>query len=497
MSKEILIQVARDERRVAVLVDGKLDDFYIELDRHQSMLGNIYKGKVESILPSINGAFINIGQEKNGFLYLTDADNPFLNDIEKIEHEPRGPQKILNMLFPKPAAQQTVPAPQPEGQQPPPQSSNGGSSPQQATEGAQPQGQNEGRHQGGRGQGHRGNGGRHQHQQQRGKAAELPLKKDQEILVQVVKDPFGTKGARLTTHISLAGRFVVYMPVDKHSGISKKIDKPEERQRLRDMLRNFNFARTGGFIIRTASMQQEEKDILRDSKFLVNKWNEIRDLSKKKQPPALIYEEGSLIWRVIRDLLKEDVQHVIIDSKEEFIKMRKFAQSLIGNEMIDKILYHPGPQALFEAKNVSRELEKIYEAKVYLKSGAYVVIEPTEGVTVVDVNSGRFKSKGTPEEAAFAVNMEAAPEIARQLRLRDLGGIIVIDFIDMNREEHKRKVLNALREGLSKDHAKTEVNRISQLGLVEMTRARTGKTIESLEFHSCPYCEGRGKVKIN
>ncbi len=326
---------------------------------------------------------------------------------------------------------------------------------------------------------------------------ELPLKKDQEILVQVVKDPFGTKGARLTTHISLAGRFVVYMPVDKHSGISKKIDKPEERQRLRDILKTFTFVKSGGFIIRTASMEQGEKEIFRDSKFLVNKWQEIRELSKKKQPPALIYEEGSLIWKVIRDLLKDDVQHVIIDSQDEFIKMRKFAQNLIGHEVIDKIQYHPGPQTLFEAKNVARELDKIYEPKVYLKSGAYVVIEPTEGVTVVDVNSGRFKSKGTPEDAAFAVNMEAAPEIARQLRLRDLGGIIVIDFIDMNREEHKRRVLNALRDGLAKDHAKTEVNRISQLGLVEMTRARTGKTIESLEFHNCPYCEGRGKVKIN
>jgi len=461
VSKEILIQVAQDERRVAVLVDGKLDDFYIELDRHQSMLGNIYKGKVESILPSINGAFVNIGQEKNGFLYLTDADNPFLNDIEKIEEEPSTPQKILNMIFPKPAVV-TAPlaAASPDNQKGTVPLNSRGHSPSASKN-------------------------------------ELPLKKDQEVLVQVVKDPFGTKGARLTTHVSLAGRFVVYMPVDKHSGISKKIDKPEERQRLRDILKTFSFAKSGGFIIRTASMEQAEKDIFRDSKFLVNKWQEIRDLSKKKQPPALIYEEGSLIWKVIRDLLKDDVKHVIIDSKDEFVKMRKFAQNLIGNEVIEKIQYHPGPQTLFEAKNVAKELEKIYEPKVYLKSGAYVVIEPTEGVTVVDVNSGRFKSKGTPEDAAFAVNMEAAPEIARQLRLRDLGGIIVIDFIDMNREEHKRKVLNCLREGLVKDHAKTEVNRISQLGLVEMTRARTGKTIESLEFHSCPYCEGRGKVKIN
>jgi Rne/Rng family ribonuclease len=325
VSKEILIQVAHDERRVAVLVDGKLDDFYIELDRHQSMLGNIYKGRVESILPSINGAFVNIGQEKNGFLYLTDADNPFLQDIEKIEEEPSSARKIMNMIFPKAApadATQTLPAPA----VPPAEGANDGN-------GAQPSQPQPAGHQP---RGHHRQHGRPHHNKPQAPKNELPLKKDQEILVQVVKDPFGTKGARLTTHISLAGRFVVYMPVDKHSGISKKIDKPEERQRLRDILKSFTFAKTGGYIIRTASMAQNEKDVFRDAKFLANKWQEIRELSKKKQPPALIYEEGSLIWRVIRDLLKDDVEHVIIDSQEEFVKMRKFAQNLIGNEVLSR-----------------------------------------------------------------------------------------------------------------------------------------------------------------
>lgn len=445
MSKEILIHVAEGERRVAVLVDGRLDDFYIELDRYQSMLGNIYKGKVESILPSINGAFVNIGQEKNGFLYLTDADNPFLNDIEKLEEEPSVGQKLLNMFLPK---------------------------------------------------GEKKAEGEHNASKKQPKN-ELPLKKDQEILVQVVKDPFGTKGARLTTHISLAGRFVVYMPLDKHNGISKKIERPEERQRLRDILKSFNFVKSGGFIVRTASVDIGDREITRDAKFLVAMWEKIRDLSKRKQPPALVSKEYDLIWKVVRDLLKDEVERLIIDSHDEYVKLRKFAENMAGREMLEKIHYHPGPQNIFDAKGITRELEKIYESKVYLKSGAYVVIEPTEGLIVVDVNSGRFKSKGSPEDAAFAVNMEAAPEIARQLRLRDLGGIIVIDFIDMNREDHKRKVLNALREELTKDHAKTEVNRISQLGLVEMTRARTGKTVESLKFHSCPYCDGRGKVKID
>ena len=462
MSKEILVQVAQGERRVAVLSDGKLDDFYIELDRHQSMLGNIYKGKVESILPSINGAFVNIGQEKNGFLYLTDADNPLLKEVDRIEEEPvvGVGQKIINMIF---SAK-------------PPDPANGGAQPASPPPLA---GQNP------------------KHGRRPKQPPPLPLKKDQEILVQVVKDPFGTKGPRLTTHISLAGRFVVYMPLDKHNGISKKIEKPEERQRLRDILKTFNFARSGGFIVRTASVDQGEKELTRDAKFVTVLWEKVRHLSKQKQAPALVYKEYDLIWKVVRDLLKDEVDRLIIDSEEEFIKMRKFAQTISGQEMMDKIQHHQGPQPLFEAKNVAHELEKIYESKVYLKSGAYIVIEPTEGLIVVDVNSGRFKGRGTPEDASFAVNIEAAPEIARQLRLRDLGGIIVIDFIDMNREDHKRRVVNTLREELTKDHAKTEVNRISALGLVEMTRARTGKTIESLKFHACPYCEGRGKVKID
>ena len=445
VSKEILIHVTSDERRVAILSDGKLDDFYIELERHQSMLGNIYKGKVESILPSINGAFVNIGQEKNGFLYLTDADNPFLQDIEKVEKEPSAAQKLIKMFLPKTGEKDGTVAP--------------AAAPKK-------------------------------------KEHEIPLKKDQEVLVQVVKDPFGTKGARLTTHISLAGRFVVYMPMDQHNGISKKIEKQEERYRLREILKSFNFYKTGGFIVRTASVDQGEKEITRDAKFLTAMWERIRSHSKGKEAPALIYKEYDLIWKVVRDLLKDDVK-LIIDSQEEYIKLRKFAETLIGKEAVEKIHYHQGPEPIFEAKQVAKELEKIYEPKVYLKSGAYVVIEPTEGLIVVDVNSGRYKSKGTPEDTAFGVNMEAAPEIARQLRLRDLGGIIVIDFIDMNREDHKRKVLHTLREELAKDHAKTEVNRISQLGLVEMTRARTGKTIESLKFHTCPYCEGRGRVKID
>jgi ribonuclease G len=324
----------------------------------------------------------------------------------------------------------------------------------------------------------------------------LPLKEGQEILVQVVKDPFSTKGARLTTHISLAGRFIVYMPYDKHTGVSKKIEDQEERQRLKGLLKDLDFVKTGGFIIRTASHEKGVPELIRDAKFLYKIWQQIVKLAEQKQAPALIYKEYDLIWKIVRDYFSEHVEKLIIDSEEECLKVKKFVANLIGKEEVEKVHFYNDPTPLFESKGVSEELQKIYDTKVYLKSGAYVVIEPTEGLTVVDVNSGKFKTRATPEDAAFMVNTEAAPEIARQLRLRDVGGIIVIDFIDMSREGHKRKVIETLQQELTRDYAKTEVNRISSLGLVEMTRARTGKTLESISFAPCPYCDGRGKLKI-
>ncbi len=434
MSKEILIQIQRGEQLVAIVRDGQLHDFHIEVDHYQSILGNVYKGKIESILPSINAAFVNIGQERNGFLYLTDTISPELEDEETI------PKKILAKIFKRhnPAE-------------------------------------------------------KHAHHQ---KKDDIPFRVGQEILVQVVKEPFGEKGARLTTHVSLPGRFVVYMPYDKQTGVSKKIDNIEERQRLREVIKSFTFAKTGGFIIRTASSKQGKRELVRDAKFLYGLWMKITKKSEQDAAPALIYTEGELTWKIVRDYLTEDVDRLVIDSEDDYQRIRKFVMNQIGKEMVDKIQLYKGTQSLFEAKNIADELTKIYDSKVYCKSGAYVVIEPTEGLTVVDVNSGKFKVKASPGEAAFMVNMEVIPEIARQLRMRDLGGIIVIDFIDMTREDHKRKVVDALQRALAFDHAKTEVYRISPLGLVEMTRERTGKTIESLSFHACPYCEGRGRVKV-
>lgn len=448
MSREILVQVLKSERQVAIIEHGRLEDFHIEVDRYQSLLGNIYKGRVESVLPSINAAFVNIGQPRNGFLYLTDVVDPITDE------DISGPRKFFRKIFGRKKNEEKK---------------------EEKDE-------------------------KVEHKKENTapvvKKDDIPFKVGQEIMVQVVKDPFGEKGARLTTHITLPGRFVVYMPYDKQTGVSRKIESGDERQRLREVIKNFTFAKSGGFIIRTASLKQGDKELTRDARWLYRNWLNIFRAFEKRAAPSLLYEEGGLTWRIVRDYLNENISRVVIDSKDEFDKILKFVQDLIGPEMVGKIQLYEGEKSLFDEFGVAKDLEKIYDTHVYLKSGAYVVIEPTEGLTVVDVNSGKFKTKASPGDAAFMVNMEAVPEIARQLRLRDLGGIIVIDFIDMVKDDHKRKVLEALQRALSRDHAKTEVNKISSLGLVEMTRARTGKTIESISFNKCPYCDGRGGVKI-
>ena len=360
MGREILVHIAPGETQGAVIQDGRLDDFHIEVEHHQSILGNIYKGKVESILPSINGAFVNIGQEKNGFLYLTDAVYPGL------EEELPSPQKFFKKIF------------------------NRGDKKENAVN-----------------------------------MKTLPLKEGQEILVQVVKDPFSTKGARLTTHISLAGRFIVYMPYDKHTGVSKKIEDQEERQRLKGLLKDLDFVKTGGFIIRTASHEKGVPELIRDAKFLYKIWQQIVKLAEQKQAPALIYKEYDLIWKIVRDYFSEHVEKLIIDSEEECLKVKKFVANLIGKEEVEKVHFYNDPTPLFESKGVSEELQKIYDTKVYLKSGAYVD-RTDRRAHGCGRQQRQVQTRATPEDAALW-------SIRKPLRDRPPiapagWGIIVIDL---------------------------------------------------------------------
>lgn len=409
MLNEILVNIEMQEKRAAIVKDGVLDEYYIERPTDKTIVGNIYKGKIETIVPSIGAAFVDIGMDKKGFLYLSDIVEP-IEPIIPVEERKR------------------------------------------------------------------------------------EFKKGEEVLVQVVKEPISTKGPRLTTHIGLAGRYLVLMPQDAHRGLSRRIEDRDERSRLLGILEEIKVPTDMGYIIRTVAQGKAKRELHRDVLFLLKLWRRIHSFAQRNSAPALIYEEYDVVLRVIRDSFDDTISKLIVDSKEEHRRICNFLR-VFSDDLIKHIELHKEKSDLFAAKNIEKQIDKIYERKVFLKSGAYLVIEPTEGLVVIDVNSGRFRKKYDPEHMALAVNSEAACEAARQLRLRDLGGIIVIDFIDMEKEEHRKDVLRILKNSLKSDRAKYEILGISKFGVVEMTRERVYRTIESLSYAACPYCHGRGKIK--
>ncbi|MFH0762361.1 MAG: Rne/Rng family ribonuclease [Candidatus Omnitrophota bacterium] len=409
MSKEILINVEPQEKRVAVVTDGVMDEFYIERPQDRTIVGNIYKGKIEAVLPSIGAAFVDIGLPKKGFLYLSEIEFAF--DSPDTAH----------------------------------------------------------------------------------KVAKQEIKKDQEVLVQVVKEGFGTKGPRLSTHIGLAGRYLVLMPEDDQVGISRRIEDDTERRRLRGIFKELKLPKDVGFIVRTVASGKSKRELERDAQFLLKLWRRLERSIPQKKAPEIIYEEYDLTFRAIRDSFTDDVSKLIVDSKSEYYRIKHFMNAFM-NYLTRRVELYKGDN-LFEGKDVERQINKIFESRVYMKSKAYLVIEPTEGLVVIDVNSGGFKKKIGQAEAAFKVNCEAAKEVGRQLALRDLGGIIVIDFIDMEKEFHRRQVLDILKEALNKDKAKFDLMGISKFGLVEMTRERIHKTVQMLSYQPCPYCHGKGRVR--
>lgn len=408
MAKEILVNIEPREKRVAVMNNGHLEEFYMERPEDKTIVGNIYKGRIDAALPSINGAFVDIGLLKKGFLYLSEIESAF----ESAESEKLKPKQV---------------------------------------------------------------------------------KKGQEVLVQVVKESFGTKGPRLSCHIGIPGRYLVLMPQDAHLGISRRIEDDEERKRLRQSLIEAKLPENLGFIVRTAATGRSKQEIQRDAFFLLKLWKRLEKDSKIKPAPSLIYEEYDLTLRAIRDSFTEDVSRLIIDSKPEYYRVKHFMKTFM-NYLSHKVELYRG-QDLFGEKGAEAQINKIFETKVYLKSKAYIVIEPTEGLVVIDVNSGGFRKNVRQEEAAFKINCEVAAEVAHQIMLRDLGGIIVIDFIDMEREGHRREVLNVLKKALHQDRAKYDIAGISKFGVVEMTRERIHNTAQALSYQNCPYCQGKGKVK--
>lgn len=410
MSKEILINIEPQEKRVAIVNDGRIDEFHIERPQDRTIVGNIYKGRIDAVLPSIGAAFVDIGLPKKGFLYLSEIESVF----EQADTAQAGKGK-------------------------------------------------------------------------------KEVKKGQEVLVQVVKESFGNKGPRLSTEIGIAGRCLVLMPEEKQVGVSRRIDDDVERRRLRQILHEAKLPKEVGFIVRTAAAGKTKQEIERDAQFLFKLWKRLEKIIQQKKAPSLIYEEYDLTFRAIRDSFTDDVSKLIVDSKPEFYRIQSFMKTFL-NYLRNKVEFYKGDD-LFAEKDIEKQINRIYESTVYLKSKAYLVIEQTEGLVVIDVNSGGFKKKLGQEETAFKVNCEAAIEAARQLILRDLGGIIVIDFIDMEREGHRREVLSVLKKALSTDRAKYDILGISKFGVVEMTRERIHKTVQMLSYQPCPYCQGRGKVK--
>lgn len=320
------------------------------------------------------------------------------------------------------------------------------------------------------------------------------VREGQKIIVQVVKDPLGTKGARLTTDITLPSRYLVFMPDTKHVGVSQRIESDVERQRLKSIVENHYEEGEGGFIVRTAAEGAGEKELAQDAVFLKKLWNKIIKKKKKTRNQDVLYEDLSLAFRIIRDFIAEELERVRIDSKLTFGQLTAFTEEF-SPELTSKLEYYPGERPIFDMFGVELEIKRALDKKVELKSGGYLVIDQTEAMTTIDVNTGGFVGHRSLEDTIFNTNSEATQAIARQLRLRNLGGIIIIDFIDMLSKDHQKRVLHSLEIALSKDRAKNNVNGFSALGLVEMTRKRTRESLEHVLCSECEVCNGRGYVK--
>ena len=322
---------------------------------------------------------------------------------------------------------------------------------------------------------------------------ERQLSRGQEILVQVAKDPIGMKGARLTSHISLPGRYLVFMPTTSHVGISRRIEDDKERKRLKEIALSL-LTDEGGFILRTASEERSKREIQNDLGFLTKLWGRIQNKAEGAAAPVLIHQDLDLIARTIRDFFTTETHQVVIDQMKEYRRILDFVGHFMPR-LKSKIALYTQAEPIMDYYGVEEKITKALERKVWLHSGGYITIERTEALTAIDVNTGRFVGKRNQEETILKTNLEAAPEIVRQLRLRNVGGIIIIDFIDMEKEGNRKKVYEALKEAIKKDKARTNILKISELGLVEMTRQRTRESLENMLLGPCPYCEGRGRIK--
>ena len=423
MTEEILINVTPRETRVAVVENGMLQELHIERGWSRGVVGNIYKGKVQRVMPGMQAAFVEIGLERTAFLHANDIQRPLpARDVEGVE------------VIPLPVA--TLPI------------------------------------------------------------TEL-LREGQEIVVQVVKDPIGSKGARLTTQLSIPSRYLVLLPQSRVVGVSARIEDEVERVRLKTLVTELGApSAPQGYIVRTNAEGQPAEALAEDIAYLSRAWALVEQQVRDTSLGACVYEDLSLPMRAVRDLMRRDVEKVKIDSRETCERLRVFAAQYMPG-LAEKIEHYSGARPVFDLYGVEDEIKRALQKEVPLKSGGYLVIDQTEAMTTVDVNTGSFLGQRNLEETVYRTNLEAAQAVARQLRLRNLGGIIIIDFIDMHDAEHRRQVLRTLEKSLAKDHAKTTVYDFSPLGLVEMTRKRTVESLERQLCEPCHECGGRGMLKTS
>ncbi len=420
----MLIESDPHQTRIAVLEDDRLTEIFVERHRHRGLVGNVYKGRVTRVLPGMQAAFVDVGLERDAFLYVSDV----ASDVEAMDEleidEPRPDDAVNHHNSP---------------------------------------------------------------------SIDELLKPGQEIIVQVVKDPLPNKGARISTHVTLPGRYLVLLPTVKHFGVSRRIEDDAERERLLAMIGQLQLP-GGGLIVRTVGERKGIEEFESDLTYLSRLWEKIRQRSGKVSAPTLLHQDLDLALRVVRDLLRSDYSVLWVDGEETYERIVEFLDQ-VQPGLVGKVKLFRQEATLFEQFGIEEQIEAALKSKVWLKSGGYIVINPTEALVAIDVNTGRFVGQSNLEDTVLQTNLEAVQEIVRQIRLRDLGGIIVIDLIDMIEQEHREQVFTALEGELRKDRAKTKVLNISEFGLVEVTRKRSRANLERLLTQPCPYCSGRGRIK--
>ena len=458
MTKEMIISSTGHETQVAILEDDHVVEIFIEREHSRGVAGNVYKGRVSKVLPGMQSAFVDIGLDRDAFLYVSDVLAPETDEEDTEEDDGEG-----NGAAEEAEAPRTVEGPR--------------------------NGRGDRR---GRGRDRRDDEGKPQP-----KIEEL-LKEGQEVLVQVVKEPLGTKGARITSHVSMPGRFLVFMPTVDHIGVSRKIDSRDERARLRGIVRDFRAEHgfTGGVIIRTAAAGRPKDDILSDLTYFHEAWTEIQRKMASQRAPSAVMREQSLVTKLLRDLLSDEFSAIRIDDEQEYRRVVTLTERIMP-ALLPRVKRYAKDYPIFEEYGVQQEIDKALRSKVWLKSGGYIVINQTEALVAIDVNTGRYVGKrtGRLEDTILKTNLEAVKEIVRQLRLRDLGGIIVLDLIDMEEKKNRQKVFQAVEQELRKDRAPSKALQVSDFGLVIVTRKRVKQSLERQLTEPCPYCSGSGLIK--